>query len=244
MRASVCWVMLLVGCASDSSVAATEPALVASNAAELRVIAQRDGRQLLAGPPSVTAPQSDERPTYAMAVRERGRPVHAPTRMLGGALVAGGVVWVTPASALVDSRGSTLERDVIPEIAVNAEGTSIAYPRRAEDGQGVYVRALDAGSSRLVSPGLATADRPLFLPDGRLVVVGSRPSGIAGVWLIDLPSGTPPVPVTNATLRTGVPFGPTFVPPPAHYASMRLDGDVLVYDDGRREQRVPLQVSR
>ncbi|MCC7540396.1 MAG: hypothetical protein IT379_29535 [Deltaproteobacteria bacterium] len=211
-----------------------------SAATDLVVVAERDGRRLLSGPPSAVAAQSDERPTFEMRVQDGGRTIPAPGRVLGGALVEGGVVWVTPAFELIDGRSRVLDRDVIPEIAVTACGGRIAYPHRAGEGQGVYVLALPDGEPRRVTDDLATADRPLFLLDGSLLVVGSRPSGIAGLWRVDPEGAGQATPLTNADLRTGRPLGPTFVPPPAYHASMRVEGNELVYDDGRRERRVVL----
>lgn len=222
--------------ASDLTAASSEPG------GRETVIDTRSGMRLLSGPPSVGAPQTDERPSYRMRV-EGNETFELPERVLGGALVDGGVVFVTTQLSLVDGAGHVIDEHVIPELAVRDDGRALAYAHAAGETPGVYV--IEGGDARwsaprLVTPGLETADRPLWLEDGRLVVVGALPSGIAGVWLVDPSSAQALVPVTNSTLRTGRPFGDAFVPPPAYHESMRVEADVLTYDDGRGQRRVPL----
>ncbi len=239
-HARVLFLVGLTGCGTDPASSREEGLTAGSD--ELTVVDAQGDRRLLRGSPSATVPQTDERPTYRMRVEgaetiEPGEPV------LGAALVQDGAVWVTPAFELVDEQGAILDRDVLPELAVSADGLTVAYPHRAGEGAGVYVVSRDgAGWSapHRVTDALAFADRPLFLEGGRLIVVGSVVSGIAGVWIFD-PAGTAqPIAVTNATLRTGHPLGPTFVPPPAFHESMHVEGDVLTYDDGYGERRVTL----
>jgi len=219
-------------------------ALVAgSDTDELRVVSERAGARLWRGSPSAPAPQTDERPTYRMVVEAGSDRVEPAARVLAGVLVEGGVLWVTPEHELRDGQGSVLDRAVVPELAVSVDGRMVAYPHRAGDAAGVYVIARDGGGwsrPRRVTAGLALADRPLFLDDGRLVVIGAVASGIAGVWLVDPRRDAQPVPVTNERLRTGRPLGPTFVPPPAYHESMRARAGALVYDDGYGERRVEL----
>ncbi len=238
--AAGCLCAALSACAFDSGLAATELALEQGPLGELTELDRRGERLLLAGAPSTPGPQTDERPTVRLVLRGPTGDLEVPGRMLGGALTDEGAVFVTDHFELVDEQGRLLDEDVIPELSVRADGRAVAYPHRAGSAAGVYVADLHDGAVSLVTRGLALADRPRYLADGRLVVIGARASGIAGVWVLDPEGGGQPVPITNAELRTGRPLGPSFVPPPAYHASMRVEAGVLVYDDGRREQRVAL----
>ena len=195
---------------------------------------------LVRGPASEPLAQTDERPTYAMEARFGGRVVPSPGRVLAGALVPGGVVWVRLDGTLLRDDGLVIDHDVVPELAVDVVRGRLAYPRHARVSGGVFVLELASGVRHRVSGELAVADRPLFTSDGRLVVVGARASGIAGVWIVD-PNGVAlPIAVTNGELRAGRPLGSGFVPPPAYHASMRIEGGALVYDDGHRQRSVSL----
>lgn len=241
------FVMLPACVGAPGDVVATNVDLLAADGADdLEVVEHRGARRLLRGAASIGAADTDERPTYRMLVEtDRGR-VEPEGRVLAGALVEDGVVWVTLAGDLLDGDGAVLDRGVIPELEVSADGRMLAYPHAAGEDAGVFVMERDLGAwpaPRHVTEGLALADRPLFLPDGRLVVVGAVASGIAGLWLVDPRGDAEPIPVTNATLRTGRPLGAAFVPPPAYHASMRAIGSTLVYDDGYRERSVALPVA-
>lgn len=232
--------LVLSACAGEGALGAAELPLEAEPPGELSELQRRDERILLVGSASTPMPQTDERPTVRLVVRGPAGELEAPGRMLGGALTAHGAVFVTPSFALIDEGGRVLDHDALPELAVRSDGLAVAYPHRAGSDAGVYVLDVQAQTTRLVTQGLALADRPLYLPDGRLVVIGAQASGIAGVWIVDPDAGAAPVPVTNAQLQAGRPLGPSFVPPPAYHASMRLEDGALVYDDGRSEQRVAL----
>ena len=229
--------LTLVACAEIPAGAAATLVVDAGSWTEVA----RDGdRALLRSAASETLPQTDERPTYAMALRTPAGSIAAPGPVLGGALVPGGAVWVMADGTLARDDGTTLDEHVIPELAVSADGARLAYPRAQIEGGGGRVLELRTSARRRVAMDLALADRPLFLPDGRLVVVGARASGIAGIWLVDASGARPSTPVTNDGLRTGRPLGPTFVPPPAYHASMHARGGDLVYDDGYGERHVTL----
>jgi len=235
-----CLCAALSACASAGELAVSDLALEEGPLGELTELDRRGERVLLSGAPSTPGPQTDERPTVRLVLRGPAGDLEVPGRMLGGALTAQGAVFVTEHLELVDEQGRLLDEEVIPELSVRADGRAVAYPHRAGSEAGVYVADLDDGAVSLVTRGLAVADRPRYLADGRLVVIGARASGIAGVWLLDPERAGQPVPITNAELRTGRPLGPSFVPPPAYHASMRVEAGALVYDDGRREQRVAL----
>lgn len=231
--------LALAGCATDAGTESTLGELDQQQTG-WTVVASDGDRMLVRGPASQPLPQTDERPTYEMEVRLAASTIRAPGRVLAGALVQGGAVWVRPDGTLIRDDGSLIDAHALPELSVSADGARLAYPRPAVDGGGVRVVEIATGARRIVSTGLALADRPLFLPDGRLVVIGARASGIAGVWLVDPDGVGQPLAITNGALRVGRPFGPTFVPPPAYHASMHVENGDLVYDDGRGEQRVTL----
>jgi hypothetical protein len=231
----------LAGCTTAPTAASQE--LIAG---EPVVIDVRGDRRLIRSAPSPTVAQTDERPTYRVLL-EGAETTALDAPVLTAALVDDGVLRVTPSFELVDDQGTVLDRDVVPELSVSADGRTVAYPHRTGEDAGVFVVSRDGAdwtAPRCVTPSLASADRPLFLESGRLLVVGSVASGIAGVWIVDPLGAAQPVPVTNAALRTGRPLGPTFVPPPAYHASMRVESGTLVYDDGNQERRVVLPSGR
>lgn len=230
--------VLVTACATDAGSAALASPLVGEDA--VTIVARAGDRTLVRGAASTPLAQTDERPSYAMQVRGPNGVVDSPGPALAGALVPGGAVWVLVDGTLRSADGTLVDRDALPELAVSADGTQLAYARHARAGGGVVVIELATGARHLASEGLALADRPLFLPDGRLVVVGARASGVAGVWIVDPRGASQPLALTNATLRVGRPFGDAFVPPPAYHESMRVEAGALVYDDGRAEQRVTL----
>ena len=211
-------------------------------------LGSRGELRLLALPEPRGPEQTDVRLARSLAVI-RDHDAHLPPGpALAAQLLDGSVAWaLVDGTLLLDaldgSSPRTLDRDVIPELAASPDGRTLAYARRPGDEAGVWLVSLDAPerAPRLATPGLAIADRPLFASSSLLLVVGAVPSGIAGVWAIDLDREASPRPLTNAQLRTGAPLGPTFVPPPASHASMRIDGGELVYDDGEREQRVEVR---
>lgn len=228
---------MLTACADVSTAAPGAEALVTGDRS---VVATDGARSLLRGPPSTPMPQTDERPSFEMELVGPSGAIAAPGRVWVGVIVADGAVWVLADGTLQHSDGTVLDRNALPELAVSADRNLLAYPRAQVEGGGVRIVDLRTRQRRLVTADLALADRPLFLPDGRLVVIGAETSGIPGVRLVDPAGIAPSVAVTNAGLRTGRPFGPTFVPPPAYHASMHVVGGTLVYDDGHREQRVAL----
>jgi len=197
-------------------------------------------RDAVASPP----PGTDVRPAVPMVVlREDGAALSPPGPVVDAVLLDGAVAWVGREGELWIDDGAQprgVDDEVLGELAVGADGRRLAYAKRAGEGAGVWLTTRDAAAPRRLTVGLAVADRPLFVDDERLVVVGSRPGGIAGLWLVRADGSEQPRPVTNAELRAGSPLGPGFVPPPAYHDSMRLEGGSLVYDDGRGERRVPL----
>lgn len=212
----------------------------------LVVLEERGDTRLLAAPSQRGPEQSDVRPARAF-VLERDDARRAPTNPVWMAtLLENAVAWVHTDGVLSieDARGTStiVDRDVIPEIAASPSGARLAYARGPGADAGVF-RVVDGRSSR-ASGDLVSADRPLFVDEDTLIVVGARRGEVAGVFVIE--GDAAPRRLTNDGLRVGTPFlkDARFTPPPADHASMRMDGDVLVYSDGVREQRVTIGGTR
>lgn len=231
------------GCAaSEPEPAAAVAALLAGAGWELRDA--RGGRELWVGPAEELADQTDHRPARPMELRAAGEITPSPEPVHAGRLVEGGVVWVTVHGELLLDRGGALEQmdvDVLPELDVAPDGRRVAYARRPGREAGVWIVSVDdAASRRRVSVGLAVADRPLFLDAERLLLVGARASGVAGVWIARHVGRDPqPTPLTNAELAPGQ-LDERFVPPPADHRSMRVVGGALEYHDGETRRRLAL----
>lgn len=245
----VCLVLIAAACdrgptevgAASSALATEVPAWVASGT----VVAERFGQRLVRGEVQAAPEGTDVRmPVPLAVVRADGSTWVAPADAVEAALLDGAVAWVDLEGTLLVADGPriiTIDQDVHGELAVDPSGQLLAYALRPGERAGVWLASVEGGAPRHVTPGLAVADRPLFVGGEQLVVVGSRPGGIAGVWTVRYrDAAAQPVSITNGALRVGTPLGPTFVPPPAYHASMRVESGVLVYDDGEREQRVEL----
>jgi hypothetical protein len=214
-------------------------------AASAEVVARRGAWALLRGEAEPVPVATDVRAVVPFAVvRDDGAALLPPEPAIDAALLDGAVAWLGVERTLWIDDGAQLraiDDDVHGELSTDASGTWLAWAVVPGERAGVWVASLAEGTPRRVTEGLGVADRPVFLDDERLVVVGAVPGGIAGVWVARYREvGAQPVPITNASLRAGQPLGAGFVPPPAYHASMRVDGDVLVYDDGERERRVEL----
>ena len=211
-------------------------------------VEDRRGALALVRGDSVRAPAgTDVRVTARFAVlRDDGAALVLPEPAIEAALLDGAVAWIDVDHTLWIDDGTRLravDDDVHGELATDPTGRWLAWAELPGERAGVWIapHAGEAQTPRRVTDGLGVADRPVFVDDERLVVVGAAPGGVAGVWVVRYRErGARPVPITNATLRAGEPFGPTFVPPPAYHASMRVDADVLIYDDGEQVRRVPL----
>jgi hypothetical protein len=96
---------------------------------------------------------------------------------------------------------------------VVSDGRVLAYVVEVGDA-GVAVRLREVnGRERNVGTALGAAGLLRF-ERGRLLFVGARPGGVAGVWSIDLAPGLAAECHTNCELRAGRPWGDAFVPPP------------------------------
>ena len=125
-----------------------------------------------------------------------------------------------------------------------------APPALGASGQLVYVARYDLGSDlhvldvagrdQVLARGLASAGVLAPQPDGRVLLVGARNSGVAGVWLaaIDAPVRC----LTNCALTTGAKDGwPGLVPLPSTAEGLRIRGEVVTWQDAEgTSQQAPL----
>jgi hypothetical protein len=110
--------------------------------------------------------------------------------------------------------------------------SSGAPPVRGPRGELAYVSCYDvaaevhllqeAGTDRIVATGLASAGLLTPQPDGRLVFIGARNGGIAGVWVAGDESGARCL--TNCDLQTGTPLGDSFIPLPESSQAIQVSG--------------------
>lgn len=170
--------------------------------------------------------------------------VRPPVPSLTGCITSAGPLWVTEERTLIDERGTVLAPDAEQDLSVSPSGDEVAYVAHSDDGtSGIYILSMQRRSAQLVTGAFADATTPFFLPDGRLIFAGGYAGDFAGLWLLDLRTGAARQ-LTNHGLRVGQPLGPTFVPLPAWQDSLRLEGDMLVYEDGERTQRISLRAEQ
>jgi hypothetical protein len=160
------------------------------------------------------------------------------------ATVSRGVLDVDDTGTLTldDGRGArVLDRDVIAEVSVSRDGSTIAYPRRTELGTALVLRALDAQEGRVLTAGLSVADRPALSPDGALLAFwgSGGQDTVVGLYVLALRDGASPVRLNNRGVRAG---GEGFVEPPIE-RSFVFDGPRAVRwmaaDGAHREELSP-----
>jgi hypothetical protein len=139
--------------------------------------------------------------------------------------VHGGTLHVDSAGVLRfegASRHRVLDRSVVPELARSADGHLAAWPRRTVTGAELVVCAMPDGAPRVVSAGLAVADRPVFAPDGASLVFWGSGSGeaLVGLYRASLAPGAAPVRMNNRGLRS--PGDARFVAPPMAHDDARF----------------------
>ncbi|MCB9549134.1 MAG: hypothetical protein H6706_25305 [Myxococcales bacterium] len=122
---------------------------------------------------------------------------------------------------LVD--GAVVAEAVLPDLQLAPDGT--LYFTRADHRPDTDVWRLRRGGTPEPVTTDGRSDRPLPLPDGRLLWV-SAAGGVAGFMLDG-------VRLTNT--QGGV--GPDFIPVPAHPERSRVEGSRVVYDAGEGDWR-------
>ena len=244
MRAYVALACVLaVGCTGEAASSRTERLETPAIAAGESVVDQRFGLRIVAieGASTPSEHATDSLPPRNLELRGGGRVVRPPVPSLSGCITRMGALWVTTEFTLIDERGALLAPDAEQDLSVSPAGDEVAFVAHSEEGiSGIHILSMETRTAQLLTGEFANATTPFFLPDGRLIFAGGHTGDFAALWLLDRRTGATRQ-LTNHGLRVGQPLGPTFVPLPAWQSSMRLEVDVLVYEDGEGTQRVSLR---
>lgn len=146
----------------------------------------------------------------------------------GGSTVSGGVTAVVSAggdlSVAIGALTRTVDGGVERRVAIAPDESFIVYAKLGFAGETDLWRVnLPDGAAVQLTDWRGSEDRPVISPDGRRLAFASGKTGVASVYVVDLPPGGTVIPVdlaiqlTNTTLgplRPG--FPPTgFTPPPS-----------------------------
>lgn len=154
----------------------------------------------------------DARPRLRVGFRYAGGRT-APVDVEASALVPrwrDGAALIDPEGRLYQVWPDGRRRMLAPRAtALGTDGERLAYA--VERDLGVQLRVHDGAEARTLAEGLSSA--AMLRVDGdRVLFVGARPGGVAGVWVADASGARC---ATNCELRTGEPWGDRFVPPPS-----------------------------
>src|SRR5690606_32349581 len=124
--------------------------------------------------------------------------------------------------------------------ALATDGERLAYV--VMDGALGELRVHDGARERTIARGLASIG-VLRIAGDRVLFVGGRPGGVAGVWLASI-AGQPARCLTNCDLVTGTDWRPRFVPPPASPDAFEVTpGAVAWIDPSGVRREAPLEGS-
>lgn len=160
--------------------------------------------------------------------------------------VARGLLAVEGDELRLHDRGGvrTLLRHAAPDFAVDRAERFVAIAvRRAElplDTDLVLVPLAGGPARTLVAWTGSAESRPVFTPDGRAVIFVSGASGCASLYRVEL-SGGGVRQLTNVGLARP---GPATIPPPPDAASVRWEGETLVYETQGQVVRVAAGAAR
>jgi hypothetical protein len=179
---------------------------------------------------------TDTRPRFALALRAAdGTRVPLESRALAHVTFSGGLALVDSQRRLVVVATDGARRVLAEEAgAPPARGARGELLYVAQKDTGAEVHALEAaGADRVIASGLFSAGLLAPQPDGTILFVGARNGGVAGLWSI---SGDTTSCLTNCDLKTGEPWGDSFVPPPGDVAAIKVLGTRVEWDafDGKR----------
>jgi hypothetical protein len=219
--------LVLLGC-SASSTPAARVALEPSTTVEIvRVVS--------APPTGGDGPEIVE-----LAITRGGARLTVP-RAIGGVAFGDAALVLLPDRSLARLTGEPdgvaaidTAVDFVP--VVSPSGDVFAYAR-SDDGLAHALIVEDAQGARILADGLASIGALHFVDGERLVFVGARSGGVAGLWIVRTTSDARASCLTNCALRTGQPWGDAFVPPPTDLGSLRLDGDGLHFVDANGQAR-------
>ena len=156
--------------------------------------------------------------------------------------VGDGVVFVSGATlerAFDDGAHEVIAEDAAGPFAVAPDGASIAVA--VQDGGGAGLVLVEGGARRRLASGLGPIGALRFASEGAsLAFVGSVNGGVAGLWIADTRVEGSARCLTNCELRTGAPWGSSYVPPPASSEDIDIGAEVIRYrsaDGSQREAR-------
>jgi len=135
-----------------------------------------------------------------------------------------------------DGTRQRLGRGVMGPPAVSDDGSIIAYAEVHDLVAEVRTRRAPRGMPRVVASDVQSAGAFRFSPEGdHLLFVGSRPGGVAGVFVAELRRGGHERCLTNCALRAGRPWGDAFIPLPPSPESLEIsDAEVSWTVDGQQ----------
>lgn len=159
----------------------------------------------------------DARPRWRVAF-ERADGSRAPVDVEASDFVPrwrDGAALIDPARRLYQVWPDGQRRMLAPEVlALGTDGSRLAFAEARD--LGVALRVHDGERATTLAEGLSSAAMLRVEPE-RVLFVGARPGGVAGVWVADADGARC---VTNCDLRTGQPWGDRFVPPPSDPAAL------------------------
>lgn len=218
---------LLLGCSASSTPAAHAALLPSATVEIVRVVS--------------APPAGGDGPAIVELAITRGDARRTLPRAIGGVAFGDAALVLLPDRSLARL---TAEPDGVAAIdtsvdfvpVVSPDGAAFAYAR-SDDGLAHALIVQSARGTRILAAGLASIGALRFVDAERLVFVGARSGGVAGLWIARTTSEARASCLTNCALRTGQPWGDAFVPPPTDLDSLRLEGETLRFVDANGETR-------
>lgn len=142
-----------------------------------------------------------------------------------------------------DGARERLGRDVIGTPVTSGDGQWLAYVEGRDLEAEVRLRGGEGGP-RVMAQGVQSAGALRFFNEDRsLLFVGSRPGGVAGLFIVDLDALRPNARcLTNCSLRAGRTWTEPFLPPPGDIRAAEIDGDRIIWELGG--QRLEAELNR
>lgn len=207
-------------------------------------------RELVVQEVTSRAPPGGDGPAHVrLAIRRGQRLFELDGEALDGVLFGETVLVLEPDGTLerISQPGSAFERRIPID-----QGVVVAPVRSADGRFAAWVRAHDAGGQALVvmeadgtlhelARGLGSIGAIRFesgVARPRIVFVGAREGGVAGLWATRVGDEVDARCLTNCELRTGEPWGSRHVPLPD--GEPRFEGEALVFESAGVQRRIRL----
>jgi len=133
----------------------------------------------------------------------------------------------------LDQPRRVLDREVLPQLALDPKRSLVVYARRPPAGGELWAADLSGRWRHQLTTGGA-ACLPAISPDGRRVAfIDTSPQGLASLFVVPVEGGAPRQ-VTNVGLRAvgrGPPAG--FIPPPETTGGLSWEGEAIVVESRR-----------